>query len=283
LENRRASIALGWLWLAAAGCVAHRPTPPAPTPPAPAAPLPPPLHGRQPHAEPELVIRHRVEKGQNLYRIALSYGLTADQLAKANGIGDPTQLAVGQELVIPKVDGPATVEAPPPPSTSLPAASPAASSPPGRPAARPAAVSASAPAARPARPPVPGQGSGDLSWPLKGVLYARFGKKGSEPHDGIDLAAPLGTPVRAAAEGKVAYAAEQKGYGLLAILEHGNGLITLYAHNHELKVKSGQKVRRGQVIATVGESGRTSGPHLHFEVRQAGVPQDPLKHLGPLD
>jgi murein DD-endopeptidase MepM/ murein hydrolase activator NlpD len=114
------------------------------------------------------------------------------------------------------------------------------------------------------------------------VLYARFGRKGKEPHDGIDLAAPAGTPVKTAAPGTVLFAGDQKGYGLIVIVEHPSGLITLYAHNRDLRVKTGQKVREGQVVATVGDSGRTSGPHLHFEVRKNGVPVDPLDHLGPV-
>jgi murein DD-endopeptidase MepM/ murein hydrolase activator NlpD len=118
-----------------------------------------------------------------------------------------------------------------------------------------------------------------LDWPLHGVLYARFGKKGRERHDGIDLAAPLGTPVHTAKPGTVLYAGEQSGYGLVAIVDHGEGLITLYAHNRDLRVKTGQRVRERQVLATVGESGRTSGPHLHFEVRVQGVPVDPLLFL----
>ena len=120
-----------------------------------------------------------------------------------------------------------------------------------------------------------------LEWPFRGVLYARFGSKGRERHDGIDLAAPVGTPVRTARAGKVLYAGEQKGYGLIAVVDHGEGLMTLYAHNRDLRVKTGQRVRDEQVIATVGESGRTSGPHLHFEVREEGVPVDPLLYLGP--
>jgi len=123
--------------------------------------------------------------------------------------------------------------------------------------------------------------AGPLQWPLRGVLYARFGRKGRSPHDGIDLAAPAGTPVRTAAEGSVLFAGPQQGYGLLVIVEHAHGLVTVYAHNRDLRVKTGQSVREGQVIATVGESGKTSGPHLHFEVRQDGAPVDPLDVLGP--
>lgn len=126
-----------------------------------------------------------------------------------------------------------------------------------------------------------GSRSAPLHWPLRGVLYARFGRKGKERHDGIDLAAPAGTPVRTAAEGSVLFAGPQQGYGLLAIVEHAGGLVTVYAHNRDLRVRTGQTVREGQVISTVGESGKTSGPHLHFEVRQDGEPVDPLRYLGP--
>ena len=131
------------------------------------------------------------------------------------------------------------------------------------------------------RAPATRKGSSPLQWPLRGVLYARFGRKGKSPHDGIDLAAPAGTPVRTAAEGSVLFAGPQQGYGLLVIVEHAHGLVTVYAHNRDLRVRTGQNVREGQVIATVGESGKTSGPHLHFEVRQDGAPVDPLDLLGP--
>jgi murein DD-endopeptidase MepM/ murein hydrolase activator NlpD len=111
------------------------------------------------------------------------------------------------------------------------------------------------------------------------MLYAKFGKRGKEVHDGIDLAAPLGTPVKAAAAGKVLYAGEQKGYGKIVIIEHSAGVVTLYAHNHELRTQAGAVVEAGTVIATVGQSGRTSGPHLHFELRKNGVPVDPLPYF----
>ncbi|MBK7859564.1 MAG: peptidoglycan DD-metalloendopeptidase family protein [Archangiaceae bacterium] len=243
---RRATVGVAGLWLCA--CV----TLPEPIPTLDAQ-----------HQEPELVtVRHRVEKGQTLYRIAKTYGLTVDELMAANGIDDPTTLKVGQELVVP-----------------------------GTAQLKPVAVADSPEPEPPLHPPAPppkkgpvkvGRAEGSLSWPVRGVLYARFGRKGSEPHDGIDLAAPAGTPVKTAAPGKVLFAGDQKGYGLIAIVEHGNGLITLYAHNRDLRVKAGQQVREGQVLATVGDSGATSGPHLHFEVRRDGKPVDPLEHLGPV-
>ncbi len=224
---------------------------------------------REPHPEPELIsVRHTVAPGETMYRIARTYGLTVEELSKANGITDPRTLAVGQELIIPGFERPG-------PSASRGSVkSPVTVSSPASRAARPATQPAST-------RPVP-ETKGMLDWPLRGVLYARFGKKGREPHDGIDLAAPTGTPVKTSQEGEVLYAGEQRGYGLIVIIRHSERLITLYAHNRDLRVKSGQKVRRGQVIATVGESGKTSGPQLHFEVRVDGKPVDPLDYLGPL-
>ncbi|WP_225409783.1 peptidoglycan DD-metalloendopeptidase family protein [Stigmatella hybrida] len=232
------------------------------------------------HPEPELVtVRHRVARGETVFRIARTYGITVQELSSANGISDPRSLSVGQELLIPGAEAPeSSRDEPEAPSGSKPSKPRVAAreEPPQRPPSRPA--------------PRPGKGAsrpvpatkGLLDWPLRGVLYGKFGKKGREPHDGIDLAAPSGTPVKTAQEGTVLYAGEQQGYGLIVIVQHSGGLVTLYAHNRDLRVKTGQAVRRSQVIATVGESGRTSGPHLHFEVRVEGKPVEPLDYLGPL-
>jgi lipoprotein NlpD len=219
----------------------------------------------QNHEEPDLVsVHHVVAAGQNLYRIAKAYGLSADELAAANGISDPGSLQVGQDLVIPGATERASVEA----TGTAPEVEDE----------RPGTVRAKD--IRPAARDDPRRGT--LKWPLRGVLYGRFGRKGKEAHDGIDLAAPTGTPVKAAADGTVLYAGEQRGYGRIVILEHDRQLVTLYAHNQALRVSAGEAVRAGQVIATVGESGRTTGPHLHFEVRSSGVPVNPLDYLGPV-
>jgi len=218
------------------------------------------------HREPELVlVTHRVEKGDTLYRISRAYGVSVEDLMVANNLEDPRELKVGEELAVPGAKERKRVEPvdspEPTPSRTL--------------------SDAEAEKKLPKSVKV-GRKDGELTWPLRGVLYARFGKKGKEPHDGIDLAAPAGTPVKTAAPGTVLFAGDQKGYGLIVIVEHDGGLITLYAHNRDLRVKTGQRVRAGQVVATVGDSGRTSGPHLHFEVRKNGVPVDPLEHLGPV-
>jgi len=178
---------------------------------------------------------------------------------------------------------PRMVSPSPPESAADPDPAPPAHAPAARDAHAPGRIESSVLGALPrvARTPLAAAPTGGLQWPLRGVLYARFGRKGKSPHDGIDLAAPVGTPVRTAAEGSVLFAGPQQGYGLLVIIEHPHGLVTVYAHNRDLRVRTGQQVREGQVIATVGESGKTRGPHLHFEVRQDGAPVDPLELLGP--
>jgi lipoprotein NlpD len=132
------------------------------------------------------------------------------------------------------------------------------------------------------RPMVPEPTSGELAWPVRGLLVSRFGSRGSEHHDGIDIAAPEGSPVTAAAAGVVIFSGEQRGYGNLAVIDHGRGEATVYAHCASVLVTQGQSVSRGQLIARVGRTGRATGPHLHFEVREHAQPRNPLQYLpGP--
>ncbi len=115
-----------------------------------------------------------------------------------------------------------------------------------------------------------------LRWPIKrGVLTSHFGPRRSTCHRGLDIAAPLGTAIRAAAHGKVIYSGRLRGYGNVVILEHKGGYRTVYAHNQKNQVRVGQTVRRGRKIATVGQTGRSTGPHLHFELRIGEVATDP--------
>ena len=95
-------------------------------------------------------------------------------------------------------------------------------------------------------------------------------------HTGVDIAAPRGTPIRAAAKGMVVYAGWRGGYGKCVIIDHGSGVATLYAHMSRISVSRGQIVNRGAVIGTVGSTGLATGPHLHFEVRKFGRPVNPL-------
>ncbi len=109
------------------------------------------------------------------------------------------------------------------------------------------------------------------------MITRRFNQ--AERHQGIDLAAPMGTPIYAALSGKVIYAGVQKGYGNLVILEHENRLMTVYAHNETNLVATGEFIQAGDQIATMGSTGRSTGNHLHFEIRNAGQPLDPEPYL----
>jgi murein DD-endopeptidase MepM/ murein hydrolase activator NlpD len=108
-------------------------------------------------------------------------------------------------------------------------------------------------------------------------LHPIFGDR--RLHAGIDLRAATGTPVYASGSGVVVWAGHRGGYGNTVVLAHGGSLATLYAHNSELLVASGDTVRRGQLIARAGSTGNSTGPHLHFEVRVGGTPVDPLRYL----
>lgn len=99
-------------------------------------------------------------------------------------------------------------------------------------------------------------------------------------HNGVDVAAPAGTPIRSAASGVVSFAGNRGGYGLLVIVDHGDGVETRYAHQQQLDVRAGDRVEAGQVLGAVGATGLATGPHLHFEVRRDGNPVDPVENQG---
>jgi murein DD-endopeptidase MepM/ murein hydrolase activator NlpD len=120
---------------------------------------------------------------------------------------------------------------------------------------------------------------GSFSWPAEGQVSSTFGRRGKTNHDGIDIAAPEGTPVHAAADGSVIFTGNLRGYGKVVILEHRPGLTTVYAHLQETRVEVGARVKRGDVIASLGQTGKTTGPNLHFEVRRHNVAKDPIAFL----
>jgi murein DD-endopeptidase MepM/ murein hydrolase activator NlpD len=124
-------------------------------------------------------------------------------------------------------------------------------------------------------------GRGRFRWPIdRAAVGSPFGTRAGRQHEGIDLPAPIGTPVYAAADGQVVYAGSGiRGYGNLIVIQHEGDLLTVYAHNSELLVAQGDKVRVGQRIALSGQSGHASGPHLHFEVRSGQIPVDPVSYL----
>jgi len=132
-----------------------------------------------------------------------------------------------------------------------------------------------------------GNGPDDIAkLPVDGVVTSKFGTR-RDPfhgkkrvHKGLDIAAPEGTPIQPIRPGTVVSAGKRGGYGNVVVLDHGDGTTSLYAHCHELKVQKGDTVRRGDVIATVGSTGRSTGPHLHLEVHQDGTAIDPMVELG---
>ena len=122
-------------------------------------------------------------------------------------------------------------------------------------------------------------GSGVLGWPVSGPVTSGFGVRWGRMHEGIDIAVGEGTPVRAAAAGTVIYAGWMSGYGNLVAVDHGNGLSTAYAHNSSLAVSVGQSVAAGEIVSYSGNTGNSTGPHVHFEVRVNGSAVDPLGYL----
>lgn len=134
----------------------------------------------------------------------------------------------------------------------------------------------------PAGPPAPSGGatsSRGLIWPLDGILTSGFGMRWGSMHEGIDIAAPTGTPIHAAASGTVTIAAYTGGYGNYTCIDHGGGLSTCYGHQDSFATSVGASVAQGEVIGYVGSTGHSTGPHCHFEVRVDGVAQDPLGYL----
>lgn len=122
--------------------------------------------------------------------------------------------------------------------------------------------------------------SGALMWPASGTVTSEFGRRWGRMHEGIDIGAGTGSPVVAAASGRVAFAGAQGGFGNLVLVDHGNGLVTAYAHLSSISVSTGSSVGAGQQLGGIGCTGSCTGPHLHFEVRVNGSAQNPRNFLG---
>ena len=210
---------------------------------------------------------HVVAKGDTLNGISRRYGVGAYALARTNGLKSPYTIRVGQRLRLP--DGPAATAAASPPRPA--GAGKIASAPLAPPPAK-------IPAVIPRPPKASGKG---FIWPVKGRVLSGFGGKAKGlVNDGINIAAPRGAPVRAAENGVVAYAGnELRGFGNMLLVKHEGGWITAYAHNGELLVKPGSRVRKGEPIARVGSSGNVRTPQLHFELRRGKEAVDPIKYL----
>lgn len=237
---------------------------------------------------------YRVQPGDSLWTIARAHGTTSEALMAANGLSD-AKLKIGQTLVIaPAGSAPKNVQV-----ASIEPSTPASPSP--RPSRTPEArqvalatrpsdpVSAVRPAVtdavgKPAVASLPDGSalqSADFRWPVRGRIISGFGTKANgEKNDGINLAVPEGTSVKAAEDGVVIYAGnELKSYGNLVLIRHKEGWVSAYAHNRSINVKRGEEIRRGQIIAEAGMTGSVTSPQVHFELRKGATPVNPLDHL----
>jgi murein DD-endopeptidase MepM/ murein hydrolase activator NlpD len=248
-----------------------------------------------------------IGEGENLNTVANRYGVPSSAILSANGLRNAAQAGPGQRVIIPVYNaagaqsaslpqpkGQLTTLKPEPADArqTLRSGPPLAKSEPARAQALPEPQKVAraevqpipqtkAPAAPAVKEPeqtasLPSGGS-EFRWPARGRVISGFGSAGNE---GINIAVPEGTPVKAAETGTVAYAgSEVKGYGNLVLVRHDNGFVSAYAHNGEIIVKRGDRVKRGQVVAKSGQSGNVTSPQLHFEIRKGSTPVDPVPFL----
>lgn len=202
---------------------------------------------------------HVVKAGETGFSIAYDAGVPWAQIATANGLDRAAKVRVGQKLAIPTLARPGAAAA----------------------VVKAAEEQGRAEAARALASEAPVS----FAWPLPGGIRRGFTARSlPRPHDGIDIPAAAGDPVRAAAPGKVVYAArEPKTYGNLVILEHGKGWFSAYAKLSAITVKKGAKVKPGERVGLVGNTGSTPQTELHFEIRRKTVPLDPLLVLPERD
>ncbi len=214
-------------------------------------------------------VYHTVQKGQTLFQIAEVYNQDVKLLQRINDLSNPDQINVGLRLWVPSARR----------VLSLPKTTSKGNLTPNFkllkkvfPSKKSHKISKKV-------------GKEILDWPLKGgVLNSKFGNRKGRHHDGIDIAASLGSEVFAAGSGKVVFSGDgPKGYGNMVIIKLSVHLMTVYAHNSINHVGRSMKVRKGQKIALVGSTGRSSGPHLHFEVRNNTQPVNPLFYLPSLE
>lgn len=207
---------------------------------------------------------HTIKEGQTIYRIAVAYKTDPDVLLKVNGISDPTTIKAGQKIFIPGAKSELRVE--------------------------PAAPTAKKTTEGSASKKVWAKKSGKdkninipkdfFRWPVRGKIASRFGVRNGTPHDGLDIAEKKGSLIRAAASGTVIFSDwGPTGYGNIVIIKHNDHLVSVYAHNHKNLVSKDTIVKQGDKIALLGETGRATGPHLHFEIRYDREPVDPLHYL----
>ena len=198
---------------------------------------------------------HVVSRGESIWTIAKKYGVSRNEIVHANQLDEPDKLKLKQALVIPGAKPVVVRNAPV------------------------AVASRGSAASRSSSSSSTSHFSDALAWPLSGRISSRFGPRWGRMHNGVDIAVPIGTPVKAAADGCVVFTGSRSGYGRLLILDHGGGVHTYYGHNSSFAVKVGDTVAAGGRIALSGNSGVSTGPHLHFEIRVNGRAVNPLDYL----
>jgi murein DD-endopeptidase MepM/ murein hydrolase activator NlpD len=196
-------------------------------------------------------VYHVVERHQTLYRICKTYGVDLKGVASLNGIPDPSKIETGQRIFIPGAKKVLKVE-----------------------------IYIDDVAAEQGEKSKIAYKMLDFIWPVEGKITDTFTETESKKHQGIDISSPHGTPIKASNAGKVIYSNNGvKGYGNLIILRHSEEYVTVYAHNQVNLVEEGAWAEKGQIIGKVGQTGRASGPHLHFEIRKNTKPLDPFLFL----
>lgn len=258
---------------------------------------------------------HVVQRGETLYAVSRRYNVDVRSMALLNGLTRPWTVYPGDELLLPPLArdqarapvsqsvAPVVVAtvAPPPVVMKAPSPKPVvpddkpiqlAPTPKPKPAAAvvPPPVMKPGPVASPPAPkPVPkpaaqqAAGSRDFIWPVSGNVLKGYGAAGGGRNDGVNIAAPNGTPIKAAAGGEVVYAgSELAGFGNLILIRHPGGWVTAYGHADTMSVREGDLVKQGQAIGTVGATGNANAPQVHFELRKGKEPVDPAQHLPPL-
>lgn len=236
--------------------------PPSPSPPASRAAAPAP---RSSLGAPQSVT---VKPGESLWSIAKAHRVEVADLAKSNGLKSNASLKVGQTLRLP-VKGGAVRPASEVASTAKSPATPSreTASVPGGGTSKPGVVATSTSRA-------------GFQWPVQGKILRRFEKSTTTKHFGIDIGVPRNTPIRAARDGTVVYAGDSiSAYGRMVVVDHGGGWASCYAYNSRLLVSINDRVKRGEVIAESGDSGRGDQPFVHFQLRRSGDAVDPLPYL----
>ena len=196
-------------------------------------------------------VYHVVERHQTLYRICKTYGVDLKEVASLNGIADPSKIETGQRIFIPGAKKVLKVE-----------------------------IYIDDVTAEAGEKVKIAYKKLDFIWPVEGRINDAFEEAESRRHQGIDISSPAGAPIKASNAGTVIYSNNAiKGYGNLIILRHSEEFVTVYAHNQVNLVEEGTWVEKGQIIGRVGQTGRASGPHVHFEIRKNNKPVDPLPFL----